>query len=1009
MSSSLPVPSKAALTALRGLVLGTSCTLALIAEDRRRKINNAVRVVENGQKIKSAKRYRAGGTALAVAMEEEALWDPGFGLALHQHSNNSEPATPALLFTGERRNQGMQLGRQHGVVKMTEAPAVGWMRAEAEVEAEDDVAPEQTIVHNTDSTNSPPPPSQSARRVKPPKRAPVQLPPKLTTPPTSGPSWMHTTVNAKALKAYAFPTNDEIVAQVRRACDTKDHRQIAAALRAVLEAMHHKAAPDNLDGPWIESTALLCRTCQEQGLLDDAAKLLYRVINWGPMEESAYVSHEPFALIDSLLARTELSEQTRDAYVANVDTAVNLFVPKFTDRPTGVNLQVYSLGRKLLEVCFSANRLHRIFGVHRRCNLVAGADSNDLTGWFLTKLHEKQDYTSVVKVFCSTFAQSSPTKASVHAIGDMVVDSVELAHNHRPEDVFNTLQSICASLGDTRLNPKWVIKLFVSHWKKHGNFGEIEAMFEQLQSPRLEDTVYRSENIYRVMVELALEAGEAAKADSYFAAAVAQEGALASDVRLLGVTARFHAAAGDWDAVRADFEAMNQSGTPSDKAYGQVFVPVLKAYAERHTVRETEAFLKSYVDELKVPLCSFTVTLMAKQYGAARDVDSLIGWLDYCSQADFPVDAAFSNSILVRCRRQWKLPFRDLRTLFRKLQVLNPDFVDKHTEQIMADAALTDSKHGGKAAKGRLLSLRVDVNKAPHHGKHAPVEDVIMAMKEALACKCPLRALRIYKRAFHLNMPYSEQALRLAIRAQLTAAPKNYTEAYELLRKASSRNAESRNPSSRTADITPVTTSLLAHHLSTITSTATTPASAETTIQSALAQYRASGHPLTPAILNRAALACLGAGHFRGAVAYALQAADTSSPAGAAAGGGACFNLPNFRVLLAAYAELLDVEGLRDTVARGVAAPYGQEAACRSALRHARSRVMLSTARPGATREERVAAREVLEGGIGRCVEGRRRLRGEGRRLEEEAVRIMRRAARDMEVDMGAGGSGWAG
>lgn len=128
-------------------------------------------------------------------------------------------------------------------------------------------------------------------------------------------------------------------------------------------------------------------------------------------------------------------------------------------------------------------------------------------------------------------------------------------------------------------------------------------------------------------------------------------------------------------------------------------------------------------------MCSYTVTLMAKQYAAIRDVSSLIEWLDYCSRAKFPVDAAFTNSILVRCRRQWKLPFRELRTLFRKIRALNPGFVDKHTAQVMADAACSDSKYGGKAAKGRLLSLRVDPNQLAVTGRNPQVEDVVLAMK----------------------------------------------------------------------------------------------------------------------------------------------------------------------------------------------------------------------------------------------------------------------------------------
>ncbi|SPQ23646.1 cb4bacb7-f90a-427c-a0e5-030a4bf82e52 [Thermothielavioides terrestris] len=979
MSSSLPVPSKAALTALRGLAVGTTCTLALVVEDRRRKINNALRVIENGQKIKSAKRYRAGGGALAVALEEEALWDPGLlagsrmGLALQEGDLRSAESalspTTRKSSLGDENNGGVDTVENMALDGVeTESRAREKPEAEAAIAVKSDAsdidyacsfAPNHQRLRNASSTSIQDSSRLGGMLFK------------------SSPRWFLT--NTELIKRYAFPTIDEIVAQVHEACRTRDGRQIATALRNMLEVMGQRSAPDNLDQSWIEASALLCRTCQEEGMLEDAMKLLLAVIARGPLEESAYLRHEPFALIRSLLGRTELSEETRSAYQLNLDAGINLFLPTFTARPTDPDGQMYVLGRELLELSFSMDRLQRIFGMYRRCNLVAGERSESLTSWFLTKLYEKRDYKSVVKVFLSTYAKSSPTAESLHAIGDMIVESVELGHNYRPEQVLKTLHSICSDLGDTKLSSHWVIKLLVSHWKQHHDFQAIETLFQELQTPSLKDSVYRSDNIYRIMVELALEAGERAKADSYFAAATAANGALASDVRLLGVFARFRAKDGDWAAVRATFEAMKQRGRPKHKAYGQVFVPVLKAYADTHTVRETEAFLKSYADELEVPLCSYMVTLMAKQYGAARDVRSLISWLDYSSRAGFPVDAAFTNAILVRCRRQWKFPFRDLRTLYRKLRALNPDFVDKHTEQVMADAALLDSKHVGcSAAKGRLLSLRVDPNKLSFRAKGAQVEDLVFAMKEALAVGCPRRAVWLYKRALHLGMPFSQQTLRLAVQARLRAAPTDYHGAYALIQAAQAKGQ----------DVHSVINQLLAKQLGEISCT-TNPTKTYETVRATLAHYRNCGIPLKEPSLHRAALTCLSAGHIRGAITYALEAAEVRG--GSA---GPCFDVHNFKILLAAYAELVDVAGLQDTVDRALASDYKEDSACRTALRHARVRVAHSRAW-GVTLQQRMRARAVLDEGIRRVVEARRRRRDEGKLLEAAAMRIMRRAALD--------------
>ncbi|KAL2159905.1 hypothetical protein VTH06DRAFT_2038 [Thermothelomyces fergusii] len=806
MPSSLPVPSKAALTALRGLVVGTSCTLALIAEDRRRKINKAMRAIENGERIKSAKRYRPGGAALALALEEEALWDPRLGspppVGPELHPHGDPGATPAPVDKSRERRQRQWEGEEEeeeeetNVAGLPAETAGTWVTAPPpkEEKEEDVAAPSTPSADGTLKKVASPSPSRPHDPVGAGNRPRIR--PLHGLPPSSAPAPAWTLTNAESLRAYAFPTVEDMVVKVHEACDSADGRKLSDALRTVLEAMGHNLAPENLDRPWIEATGRLCRTFQHEGRIDEAARLLYQILCRGPVRESDYLNHEPFGLIESLLARAEANKERGEAWTAaDVDSAANLFVRKLTERPAGPDRRVYELGRRLLEACFSADRLQRVFGIYRRCMLAAEGSCCDLSSWFLTKLHEKQEHTAVVRYFITTFPQSSPTEAALHAIGDVVVESVERAGDHRPEEVLRTMRGICAALGSTKLSPKWVIRLFLSHWRKHRDFEQIERMFEELWVSRLRESVFRHSNVYRIMVELALEAGEEFKAEAYFALAVSQKRSLRSDVRFLGIFARFHAADGDWEAVRADFEAMNRKRTPHGQAYGRVFVPVLKAYGETHTVRETEAFLRHYVEEFKVPLCGYTVTLMAKHYGAIRDVGSLIGWLDYCSRAGFPVGAAFTNAILARCRREWNFPFRELRTLFRKLQALNPDWVDGHTERIMADSALSDSRYGGRAARGRLLSLRLDLTRAAAAGTaggpRADVEEeVVSAMKEALRGGSPGRALAIYRRAVHTKVPFSHRALQLAVQAHLARAPDDLGGAYALLRRAQGRGED---------------------------------------------------------------------------------------------------------------------------------------------------------------------------------------------------------------------------
>ncbi|EMR62822.1 hypothetical protein UCREL1_10240 [Eutypa lata UCREL1] len=57
MPPPLPVPSKAAIHALRGLALGTSCAIGVIVEDRRRRISTLRTAISNKEKLKGSRHY----------------------------------------------------------------------------------------------------------------------------------------------------------------------------------------------------------------------------------------------------------------------------------------------------------------------------------------------------------------------------------------------------------------------------------------------------------------------------------------------------------------------------------------------------------------------------------------------------------------------------------------------------------------------------------------------------------------------------------------------------------------------------------------------------------------------------------------------------------------------------------------------------------------------------------------------------------------------------------------
>ena len=72
MASNKPVPSRAAVNALRGLAFTTSCTVILLAEERRRRLKIAQAAVDNAKKLHTARNNRR-----AAALADQLIWDDG--------------------------------------------------------------------------------------------------------------------------------------------------------------------------------------------------------------------------------------------------------------------------------------------------------------------------------------------------------------------------------------------------------------------------------------------------------------------------------------------------------------------------------------------------------------------------------------------------------------------------------------------------------------------------------------------------------------------------------------------------------------------------------------------------------------------------------------------------------------------------------------------------------------------------------------------------------------------
>lgn len=953
MSSPLPVPSKVAVTAIRGLLVGTSCSLVLITEDRRRRINNARSAVENAQRIKSARNYRSGGGDFALALEEEALLEPGLVTwtpkEIRSHTEDWARRSPKEPVRNDTERQ---------LVKKTPS-----QKAAATVE-KTNVTPKQNQPTAPDSSSTPPIGYKPLRENLP--EASLR-----TTLETS-----QRASRAKVTSSLAFPRTEEILSLAQDPATTRNPRKLDHALCLVHEALAVKQTHSPRDDTLIRAASILSITCQSLGRFDDAGRLLGSIIPRGDLSEEEYYSFGPLNLIEQLVSEMD-SASTADT--AKLGLATSFYLPTFAEKPSLAKPEAFDLGRKLLAHSFTSKKLRHVDELYWRC-LVHRKDDYEFTQWFLERLHENHEHRSAIKYFLLCYSKMSPSQESIYAVGDVLVESVMAARDFKAGPVLKALEELCAQT--CMLKTAWVIKLLSSHWQRHGDFEKTEQAFDALRNSGLKNIVAHPDGVYRVMMEIAFKAGRADKAESYFDEIVNARPELASDVRLLGLVGLHKAKIGDWDGVRTSFEAMRVGTKDGAEAYGEVFVPILKVFSRNHTTTETEEFLRLYIDELNVPIIGYTVTLMANHYGAVRDIRALVQWLKYCAESGFKVDAAFSNAILANCRRRWKFPFRDLRTMFLKLRDMSPEFADKCTEGMMMNAALSDPVCGGRSAVNRVLSLNIDADKLAVRGKCVAEREVVLAMRQQLTFGRPGQSLRIYKRALHLGMDFSPRALRLAVQATLRVNENNYEAAYRLIRQAQ-----------RHGDVSSAAVPILASQLRGINSSLAEEARVGE-IRKLMSQLQDSGITVSDIALNLAALACSNAGFPKEAVEYALgaaKAAHDSEP---------CYNMYNFSILVSAYAEMGDLESLSWVISKAKLSDYWTEPHCLRALKRARRRLSPSKGKPRT--KSAVAAREVIVETIEEAVEARKKFRKERHMMQKEMIEIMKKAAAGAQVPAAA-------
>ncbi|CAK7227720.1 hypothetical protein SCUCBS95973_006639 [Sporothrix curviconia] len=940
-SPPVPVPSKAAIRALRGLVLGTTCSLALVTEDRRRRINAARSAIRNGDRIRSARQYYPGGSAFAIALEEDSL-----------------SAEPAAIHWQSPSQQGPASSSRggYGVNEPSTSTAAStasrWSDAMLSLEQQ---SQEYTAL------------AQLGRLGR------------CNVLPVDRPEY----VPIASVPAAS--------AEVKELSKTMTEAELRTAFQTLVAAWSNVDASSDEHVALGKASAELCWSCQQSGHMELAQEVLRFAVKSGRLDAATYFAHQPFPVVLSLApvdllptgtadtpamdgAVGELdSDAGRDAFVKRLQDAATLFLPtspSLSYTETELSTKLVQAAKKLLECAFFVRDYDSIKGIYSSIARCTGAIS-ELSTWYSAKVQETGDPALLVWSFV---AQPPPAntfaKQSFFTMGDRIVEATRLSHYVQAGPVFAALVALSVATSH-RLRTSWVTDLLYGQWQTTKDFAQVQGLFSKLKSQSgsqngVAAATYHTDGAYRVMIQVALEAGRQAEARALLAELTGLKPSAANDIRVQGLFALNKAKAGDWQGVQDIFQqAVTAAGT-SGKGLNardaeRVFVPIAKQYVRTHTIGETEDFLKMYVEEIGIPLGRYMVTLLANEYGALREVQSFVAWLEYCAQAGFAIDAAFSNAILQSCRKHWKFGFRDLRTMYRKLRLLSPNFEDSVTQIIMTHAAVSNAKGivaRPENAKSRVMSLRINAPATGTTTAAAAVmpnlattavpaksgksfmspmsasrhflneDDLYVSMRQAFASGMPAKVVRMYKHAMRGGMPPSTKCLKLAVGAAVKSGQQLPLSTLSLSATQEDGHAKDRAFDPTMAIDLIETARAASHEIDAAASylviayiDATNPQSVSmhgrkhrmskktrvaAAVKSILLRLNKCGIAMSDLALNRAAFHMFKAGHMSGAIALALAAADL--PVG---GGRPGYNVWNYSVLISAYARNADAAGIR--------------------------------------------------------------------------------------------------
>lgn len=877
MSTAQAVPRKAVLRILQGLLLGTTCSLAVLIEDRRRRINALQKLLENGRKIRALPIYQGKSTERAIARALATCDADVLDLYSKSHSRKRilQP-DPVFLDQAYPLPDPIQSDSEAKTATLTSTGSLSTSPLDLFPSYEEN--PE--IVNRFSRMSLPKYFPGIDRLIARHRLAPL----------------------SRAIRGdVARPSEPEIavtemirvIATVSDLLDSEDELEWTQGWEVAMRSLSRPATRSILEVSLLDNVLHLARALESAGRVVNAAEILRLVTRSEPhihFNEPNFVERVLVGYIQQLLASaTQLSENERKI---SIDRAVHFYIAGFSKAPPSDASVITGLGVQLIPVVVKELGMVEVAEKMLLACPVSQSGYWDLQNAFLKALLSRKAYLEAIDYFLSHYLHHPEANEPPSIVGP-IVDAIFEIGGLRSGPL---LEFILGAPCIPHIQSRWAVRLLESHWRHSRDFMATYRFYHRLlQHDRFLKT---SSPVRRVMIQVAFDAGKN-EIGTKLSEKILRRSNPTSTIRVLGTLALKEACEARWSIVLDLFHKMVEVARSCKEAdslcwdaIGRSFPRVVKVFSACHNVKEVRTFVEHCITTINVPFDKYVVTLLAKRHAQCHDVLGVISWLEFCAQQGFASSPVFLGSLLSSCR-SWGYSYRGLRKLARSMSRLYPEFRPTMYGNIIRDAA-------AQATSMRPGPLRLAVEQVEMGNERAVNRAMVASIRRGL----PQTALEIYRDIRVADdMDRTGVCLKTAIHAAILSEGGDASAALELLREAQNRG---QNVSS---SLIPIMTA----HFDNLSPLVDMVQEANRIIRTLSHQ---EGVSLPPATFTIAARQLLRSGRYNHAVTFCRLAMEMEGSHAMPVNG------HQFSILAEAYAMLNNVTALRELVLSNSNQPF---------------------------------------------------------------------------------------